>query len=1137
MNVQSVNSQVTNTGVSSNSSKEQNSLLSLGKKGDDIEGIITKVADQISINFNGKEVNIPKSSVQGATEGAVKKFKIMDISATSVKLKEVGVGKESAKAIQAYCTKIETDQAAFTKRMEEASKEEKEDSGEELEDTANRMTSDDSESLEDEGYDYRKFELERLELALTRVKEQREQKAENIDKQIEHNKEFVENVEKIAKQVLKTSPYAEQIIKKLEDSNLPITEANIKNILNAMNQSESIKNLSDASIRYVIDNDLDITLGNLYKAGYSSFNKNTSPISDKDYESISKQVKNIIKDSGYEVNSDTESQARFILDNELPLTTDTFNKLNQLLELRENYNLNNILDKVVSTLEQGNAIEDTQLVEDKDKQAQHIVDDIDTISNEAINRVVKEHKEQGVTIALLKKEQEKINYEQDQRKAEGSIHEEQVVDVETKVEKTKVVATSLVDIEAVKARRQLEEIRLKLTEDSVAKMSAKGIKVDTTNLERVVEELRKIEDDYYKNLLQETNTEATKENLAILKDTTSKVNDLKWMPSNLLADTFSNRSNATIDSLHEAGTSSLAKFAAVNESYESLMTAPRKDMGDSIQKAFNNSMADILAGLSLEDTSANKRAIRMLGYNGMEITSDNVAMMKEYDQKVNYLLKNLTPSVTMDLIKENINPVNIPIDELNQKIAKCKEENGYSDEDGYARYLWKLEQQDGITKDQRDAYIGIYRLLHNVDKTDGAAIGSLARSGKDITLGNLLSEVRTKRTGGIDKSVDDSFGMLSKVTYKTKTITDQIENGFSKDETSFSTDSNKDLDPDQVKIQYNQMLVKDILTDITPSQVETILESNNWSELSLEKLKELLNNAKEDSNIKNEFYSNQVKELRDLVKVSDEAIQFLFSHNMPISIQSIQEAQVLLNPSNIFRQLSDLSKTYEKNTKSVDNKFENVIEDISSNASDIERLQDSIDAFKNVADEIIDNQISDPEVTADQINSLALLKGAIRLATNLSKNEHYEIPIKVGDSITNISLTVMNNTKKQDSKIAMLVHSEQYGKIEAEFRFNNRACKALILCENSQTSNTIKESVGTIKQSMKNQNLTLVQLDIGVENLTEHSYIAKEISKDNKHQVTEEKVENKATTKELYQVAESFVILVKKLELYNNEKV
>ncbi len=42
-----------------------------------------------------------------------------------------------------------------------------------------------------------------------------------------------------------------------------------------------------------------------------------------------------------------------------------------------------------------------------------------------------------------------------------------------------------------------------------------------------------------------------------------------------------------------------------------MMTAPRKDMGDSIQKAFRN-VDDILEDLGLETNDSNRRAVRIL---------------------------------------------------------------------------------------------------------------------------------------------------------------------------------------------------------------------------------------------------------------------------------------------------------------------------------------------------------------------------------------------------------------------------------------------------------------------------------------------------------------------------------------------
>ncbi|WP_455716439.1 DUF6240 domain-containing protein [Anaerosporobacter sp.] len=1104
MNVQNVNSQVSGTDITSTKADSDN-LLSLGKKGDEIEGIITSVSDQISINFNGKELNVPKSSVQGATEGAIKKFKIMDISATSVVLKEVGIDKESAQSIQAYCTKVEADQTSFNKRLEEAAENKKKDTEEDLEETANRMTGKDSEDLEAEGYDYKQYELERLERALSRIKEQRTEKEQSIEKQIENNKEFKEDVEKIAKNILKTSPYAEQIIEKLESSNLPITQSNISKLLNGMNLAETIPNLSSNSFEYLINNELDITIGNVYKASYSAFVKETSALSDQDYEAIQGQIDNVIEEAGFEVNEETRNQARWILDNELPLTKETLNKLDTLITLKDTYSSSKVLDQMIHTMEQGNMVEDTVLTKTGNDDIEKLIEDVKSITDEAIVQTTKKYDRKEITIELLKKEQEQIN-----------------------ITPANVVVASEIDIKAVETKRQLEEIRLKMTLESGQKMVSKGISIDTTSLERVIEELRNIEDEYYKNLLKESKMAETSENIAILRDTTQKVNELKWMPSNLLADTFTSRESVTIAALHEAGTSCQAKFATANESYETLMTMPRQDMGDSIQKAFKNSMTEILDSLNLEDTVANQRAVRMLGYNGMEITSENITLMKEYDEKVNYLLKNLTPSVTMDFIRENKNPIDIPLDALNQEIKQFKDENGISDEDGYARYLRKLEKQDGITQSERDAYIGIYRLLHNVEKTDGAAIGSLVKSGRDITLGNLLTEVRTKRSGSMNKVIDDSFGMLSDITYKSDSITTQINNGFGTEETDESNNNNSES-----TTSYNQMLLQDILANISPSQMKDIVENEGWSGLSLEKLRDMLNDTPEDSKIKQEYYDEQVKEIRDLAQGSDETISFLSGHNVPVSIQSIRQAQVLLNYNpNVFKQILNNAKDIEHTNTDSNNDWEQQVEEalnsIVDTFEDKESLQKGLSSFAQIADTVLSNQISNPDINAKQVNDFQILRGAIKLSNVLNRNEYYDIPVKVGDSITNISLTVINNSGKQDSKVTMSVQSNRYGTIEAEFKVHDRQAKGLILCDNQEASEMVKSNIGVITDNLEKQNISLGQMDIGVEKLSGRSYKARGLNSNHEAKASDEAAN--VTTKELYQVAKSFVILVKNME-------
>ena len=91
-------------------------------------------------------------------------------------------------------------------------------------------------------------------------------------------------------------------------------------------------------------------------------------------------------------------------------------------------------------------------------------------------------------------------------------------------------------------------------------------------------------------------------------------------------------------------------FAQANESYETLMTAPRSDMGDSITKAFSN-VDDILQDLQLDTSETNRRAVRILAYNNTEITPENIMEVKALDEQMQRAFSNMKPAVTLEMIR------------------------------------------------------------------------------------------------------------------------------------------------------------------------------------------------------------------------------------------------------------------------------------------------------------------------------------------------------------------------------------------------------------------------------------------------------------------------------------------------------
>ena len=213
----------------------------------------------------------------------------------------------------------------------------------------------------------------------------------------------------------------------------------------------------------------------------------------------------------------------------------------------------------------------------------------------------------------------------------------------------------------LEARRMLEETRLAMTTEANYGLLKRGMEIEIKPLVQLVEDLKTQEQSYYKQLLEADGSEATAEQIAQLKETIETAEQLRSMPAYALG---SRLFDGTAAGLHEAGTQLQAKMEAAGEAYETLMTAPRADMGDSIHKAFRN-VDDILQEIGMEPTEGNARAVRILAYNQMEINEQSVLEMKLADRQVQQAFDSLKPAVVREMIREGINTLQMQISELN----------------------------------------------------------------------------------------------------------------------------------------------------------------------------------------------------------------------------------------------------------------------------------------------------------------------------------------------------------------------------------------------------------------------------------------------------------------------------------------
>ncbi|MDE5680223.1 MAG: hypothetical protein K2I01_07330, partial [Lachnospiraceae bacterium] len=88
---------------------------------------------------------------------------------------------------------------------------------------------------------------------------------------------------------------------------------------------------------------------------------------------------------------------------------------------------------------------------------------------------------------------------------------------------------------------------------------------------------------------------------------------------------------------------------------------------------------------------------------------------------------------------------------------------------------------NALTEEYKSSYIGIYRMLRQIEKSEGAAVGKLVSSQAEINFGNLLSAIRTGRIKGVDILVDSGFGGLREAVEQGASIDIQIETAFNRE--------------------------------------------------------------------------------------------------------------------------------------------------------------------------------------------------------------------------------------------------------------------------------------------------------------------------------------------------------------------
>lgn len=768
---------------------------------------------------------------------------------------------------------------------------------------ANTMSEEDYAKLEEEGFHFSNMDPQEAVTIVDKIKAELARSGEHI---VGYTDDI--SMDTLAAAV-GSDNLARAITHSFESANVPLTQENLDEVKRAWDMASQLQKPGEGASHYMIDNQAEPEIWDFYMAQNSGAERMTDSAPRYYAEDVQgyytqsagstvpanlqQQIDKIITEAGMEINQESRQNAEWLVEQGLPLTADNLVRLQELEQVEFPVSVENFAQAAAAAILAGKSPVHGNLA------------DTENIYAKAAMQTENFWKQ----------------------------------------------AESLLSGGDITARRQLEEIRLRMTAEVNVKLIKSGFSIDTAPMEELLAALKQAEAELAESYFPQDSQALEKYDL--YRQTNQTVSELPSMPARILGEWSIKEAEGTLQEFHERGRALQEAYDKAQESYEALMTAPRKDMGDSIQKAFAN-VDDILEDLRLELNEENRRAVRILGYNRMELTAENIEKVKAADNQVRDVIKQLSPSATLKMIREGVNPLEMSFEELETYFSELPaeyEENAES----YSRFLYQLEQNKEITESEREAYIGIYRMVRQLEKSDGAAIGAVVNTGAELQLANLLSAVRSGKFRHMDVKITDEFGLVKELVREGKSISGQINEGIAE-------------------------AVKKIVTEVS-SDEET---DARYRRLELE-------------------------QIRQAAQVQPEGCALLAKAGLSGNADNLLAAQMLLKDfANPFKKVKD--KTEELEAPEVQKAIDGMEKLLS---------EEELPAFEEGYKEAVEEMKGLVEDTTEMLRSsvdvreMQLIHKQLTVMAAMPEAQEFIVPMYIGDELGRVHLTLINGEEQK----------------------------------------------------------------------------------------------------------------------------
>ncbi len=781
-----------------------------------------------------------------------------------------------------------------------------------------------------------------------------------------------------------------KVASELKNKGITPTENNVSQIMQTMDTFNQLKPMDMNTKAYMVKNDMEPSVNNVYIAEHSGYRLASGGMSDNQWNEIRPQAEKMLQDAGLEISEANMDMCKLMVDNDIELTTDNLQKFDALNEIPEDNNQDIIIERMVAALIEGRTAKDT-LITGESLPWEETAMAIQTIESATAGNIM----------AWSQSSDDRKQYT-----LEG------LSDIENNnIEETPNEG----DYKYIKSYRELLEVRLMMTIDAGRTLEKNGISINTTEITDLIDKLKQYETDYFNTLIEDGEKPVTLMDTAQVNQVMTAVDSLRSVPAAVIGSVTQAGETPSVNSFLYHVPAVTSAMAAAGEAYEALSTEVRSDLGDSVAKAVKASMPDILAGLGLEDNDANRRAVRILAYNQMDMSEDNIDKVKSVDWSVNELFRNMNPEIALKMIRDNINPLETSVEELNEYFT-TEAEAVRPAEEKYSEFLYRMDKKGKISQEEREKFIGIYSLVSKFQKDGLNAVGQLVNQNMDITMGNLLTAYMIRKDSGTELIADTDTGtaeVSDKVTYYKHL---------------FAAAAKHTITPDMLS------QVSDELDDMSP---EEFIQQLGVSEP-----------GEEDP-----VYQQYIENCELAARAQSQELRLLIQNNIPATYNNIVAAQQIMSSkaSDIFGRLAN------RNEETVEDK-------IITSMDSREEINNAYDELLQQSRELVNSAVYNTDDYLD-MKALRQLGNTMSLVNNLAKRNTYFIPYDNNGSSGIINLKIVENGSNQGT-FTIKMSKEDLGELTVEGKVNNESITVAVMSNSEEGLGILQEMLPQLKQTL-----------------------------------------------------------------------